>query len=621
MRICGKSKRWKGGKKLISGMLGLCVALTIFGGIPAAATEQMESAPQQNTAAPAAEESDLFLSYPSEAMFDSLWVGDTVVFASHRYNIESGAPYPGSLYPGNEIEVLSGTGVEIVEGVEVGAAEPFMGIKFTEPGTAEIKVAVADLNTGESGERNFTFTVSERPADKPVKVIANAPAVTSQKVGEIVNLTNAKGVRFENLNYGEVPANARSLSGGLDIDMGSVSLLKTGGSGGADYPLVGDDRSYGDSPFAGLVYEDLRGFWTDGQTPVQTADNPLGVYYHAGSPGTITVQPVYASEKIGGPICTITVEEPVITANAPASVKAGTSIQLNTELTNTALENLKVQDFENGVYYYDGSYGSDERCLMAYKPSVTVIEGQDCVKQSGQDYSNTLSSSETLTFQKAGTVKLKVTYRQILYSDYFDGIIFTGERYHPEKTFTIQVTDDSVPEPPADSSETPPADGGEEQTITVADGQTGVKLTAQEGILPEDVVLVVQSSDYVLPDAAGKFAAFDLSLEKDGVKIQPNGKVQVSIPIPEGYDKTRLAVYYIGENGEKTELPSVVKDDAILFETDHFSLYVVAEKEAAVPPKTGDGSGNYILLAMILAVGSGIAMRRLQTRKRFAEGK
>lgn len=300
----------------------------------------------------------------------------------------------------------------------------------------------------------------------------------------------------------------------------------------------------------------------------------------------------------------------------PASVKAGTSIQLNTELTNTALENLKVQDFENGVYD-----PSDERCLMAYKPSVTVIEGQDCVKQSGQDYSNTLSSSETLTFQKAGTVKLKVTYRQILWTDYIDGMIFTGEHYHPEKTFTIQVTDDSVSEPPVDSSETPPADGGQEQTITVADGQTGVKLTAQQGILPENVVLVVQPSDYVLPDAAGKFAAFDLSLEKDGVKIQPNGKVQVSIPIPEGYDKTRLAVYYIGENGEKTERPSVVKDDAILFETDHFSLYVVAEKEAAVPPKTGDGSGNYILLAMILAAGSGIAMRRLQTRKKFAEGK
>ena len=244
------------------------------------------------------------------------------------------------------------------------------------------------------------------------------------------------------------------------------------------------------------------------------------------------------------------------------------------------------------------------------------------VLQSGQDYSNTLSSSETLTFKKAGTVKLKVTYQQILLSDYNSGVIFTGERYHPEKTFTIQVTDDSVSEPPSDSSENSPADGGEEQTMTVADEQTGVKLTAQEGILPENVVLVVQPSDYVLPDAAGKFTAFDLSLEKDGVKkIQPNGKVQVSIPIPEGYDKTRLAVYYIGENGEKIELPSAVQDDAILFETDHFSLYVVAEKEAAVPPKTGDGSGNYILLAMILAVGSDIAMRRLQIRKKFAEGK
>lgn len=167
-----------------------------------------------------------------------------------------------------------------------------------------------------------------------------------------------------------------------------------------------------------------------------------------------------------------------------------------------------------------------------------MIEGQDCVKQSGQDYSNTLSSSETLTFKKAGTVKLKVTYQQILLSDYNSGVIFTGERYHPEKTFTIQVTDDSVSEPPSDSSENSPADGGEEQTMTVADEQTGVKLTAQEGILPENVVLVVQPSDYVLPDAAGKFTAFDLSLEKDGVKkIQPNGKVQVPSPFQKDMTK------------------------------------------------------------------------------------
>ena len=532
-----------------------------------------------------------------------------MVFNLHQYK-------PRNLIPGNSLEVLSGSGIEIVKDAYIGAGVYFMGLKFTEPGKSEVKVAVSDPRIGESGEKNFTFTVSERPADKPVKVIANPPAVISQKVGEIINLTNAENVRFENLNYGPEPALSHLLSGGLDIDLGNVLAVAMVGKGGGGFDYVGNERSY-DQVGRG----DLSEFWTLGSLE-PTMIGKLGGVPHAATPGVITVQPVYASEKIGDPICTITVEEPVITANAPASVKAGTSIQLNTELTNTALENLKVQDFENGVYGNNDNCGFDERGLMAYKPSVTVIEGQDCVKQSGQDYSNTLSSSETLTFKKAGTVKLKVTYQQILLSDYNSGVIFTGERYHPEKTFTIQVTDDSVSEPPSDSSENSPADGGEEQTMTVADEQTGVKLTAQEGILPENVVLVVQPSDYVLPDAAGKFTAFDLSLEKDGVKkIQPNGKVQVSIPIPEGYDKTRLAVYYIGENGEKIELPSAVQDDAILFETDHFSLYVVAEKEAAVPPKTGDGSGNYILLAMILAVGSDIAMRRLQIRKKFAEGK
>ena len=85
-----------------------------------------------------------------------------------------------------------------------------------------------------------------------------------------------------------------------------------------------------------------------------------------------------------------------------------------------------------------------------------------------------------------------------------------------------------------------------------------------------------------MTEIADRFSVFDFALESGGVRVQPNGKVTVSIPIPEGYDRSRLAIYYMDENGVKTELPCAVDGDSVTFETDHFSTYVVAEKSAAV---------------------------------------
>lgn len=207
-----------------------------------------------------------------------------MVFNLHQYK-------PRNLIPGNSLEVLSGSGMEIVKDAYIGAGVYFMGLKFTEPGKSEVKVAVSDPRIGESGEKNFTFTVSERPADKPVKVIANPPAVISQKVGEIINLTNAENVRFENLNYGPEPALSHLLSGGLDIDLGNVLAVAMVGKGGGGFDYVGNERSY-DQVGRG----DLSEFWTLGSLE-PTMIGKLGGVPHAATPGVITVQPVYASEK------------------------------------------------------------------------------------------------------------------------------------------------------------------------------------------------------------------------------------------------------------------------------------------------------------------------------------
>lgn len=347
--------------------------------------------------------------------------------------------------------------------------------------------------------------------------------------------------------------------------------------------------------------------------------------------------------KLVGPVQTlekskfkVTIEEPIITTNAPSSVKIGSTIQLTTALTNHHIKNKKVADYAEALahdqdpnFHIPDDDWTNKDKYFAYQPSVTVIEGKDLVRQSNQDYSNTLSTSETLTFTGAGTVKLKVVYHQIntdgnlvlkgniYYYNQPEKNIYEDHRYHPEKIITINVTDPNAkPSSPSGGGTTVPGkdsaspSGGstqpgaaegmtqtpdipkvDDQPVIVVSEETGIRVGAQQGVLPDGTELsaspVTQGEMFdrvgsLMTEIADRFSVFDLALESGGVRVQPNGKVTVSIPIPEGYERGRLAIYYIDENGVKTELPCAVDGDTITFETDHFSTYVVAEKSTEI---------------------------------------
>lgn len=395
------SRRKSGWKKLLSGILCLCVLLSLWAGTPVTAQTEQE---------------DLFRSYPSNSCFDSLWVGDIVVFPGQGYY----DAYNGQdLAPGNGYTVLSGNGVEILD-VEWGPGKYYKSLKFTQPGTAEVLVAVADPDTGASAERPFSFTVS--PRQEEVTVTHNFPASITLKIGDDTAELLDYDVSMQNLNYGPAPKQARVPNGGgIDIS-GTGGLMDFSGMGGGSWRFVNDQRTEENAGHLDLIYT-------------------FASYTYACRPGTLTLQPVYQSQKIGDPICTITVEEPEITTNAPAAVWAGDTLSLETALTNTALTNLKVSEYteniaENGFYW-------GEENLVAYQPSVTILEGQDCVVQSDQDYTNTLTTSETLAFQKPGTVKLKVTYAQIDVEDDYNQEYFDERAYNPETILTIRVQDPS----------------------------------------------------------------------------------------------------------------------------------------------------------------------------------
>ena len=150
--------------------------------------------------------------------------------------------------------------------------------------------------------------------------------------------------------------------------------------------------------------------------------------YYKITPAISATNPPFGQWEIGNPIY-LKIEEPIITHTAPTDVLVGETIQFDTALTNVNLKNHKVSEYENiepttcwtkeewqedgSVVYRSHVHSFGELNAIAYKPTVEVISGFDMVERNNMDYSNTLSSSESIKFTKEGTVVLKINYNQI----------------------------------------------------------------------------------------------------------------------------------------------------------------------------------------------------------------
>lgn len=69
-----------------------------------------------------------------------------------------------------------------------------------------------------------------------------------------------------------------------------------------------------------------------------------------------------------------------------------------------------------------------------------------------------------------------------------------------------------------------------------------------------------------------KMTVIDISVESDGVKVQPDGKVKVSVPAPiEGVEE--YIVFHIKSENIVERLDCEFKDGNVIFETDSFSPF------------------------------------------------
>ena len=137
---------------------------------------------------------------------------------------------------------------------------------------------------------------------------------------------------------------------------------------------------------------------------------------------------------------------------------------------------------------------------------------------------------------------------------------------------------------------TPPA----EEKVRISNGVT---VTSETPLDPDYVLhtYVINQNDDLMTDAvptidplADNYNMYDITLYKSSQAVQPNAKIKVMIPIPAGYDKSRIAVYWYKEDGTLEKMNATVNGSYAIFETDHLSYYVLVEEHVHTYGEDGE---------------------------------
>lgn len=140
------------------------------------------------------------------------------------------------------------------------------------------------------------------------------------------------------------------------------------------------------------------------------------------------------------------------------------------------------------------------------------------------------------------------------------------------------------PDPDNPDPDNPDPDDPDKDT-TLTDNKTGVSVS---GAIPKGAELLVTIDT---ENSTASRLYFDISLVKDGQKCQPEGKVTVKIPVPEEMRDIAetLKVYHFADE-KYTNMNARLEDGCLVFETDHFSVYVVTADVIEEDDNNGDNT-------------------------------
>ena len=115
----------------------------------------------------------------------------------------------------------------------------------------------------------------------------------------------------------------------------------------------------------------------------------------------------------------------------------------------------------------------------------------------------------------------------------------------------------------------------------------GGGFTEGSALVSKEIVATTEEAEEVLSAIAdqnynkdGSVYIFDIYVTQDGKEVQPDGKVKVSIPVPDVEVDNYLVFHVKSDNSVESLVPTVA-DGKISFETSSFSYFVIAEAAPA----------------------------------------
>ncbi len=128
----------------------------------------------------------------------------------------------------------------------------------------------------------------------------------------------------------------------------------------------------------------------------------------------------------------------------------------------------------------------------------------------------------------------------------------------------------------------------DDDTKTYARQNFRFAATADSNVIGDDNKLsvnrVVGGDEYnnarrIVKNRSSKSVVFDIDiLDENGQAVQPAGLVSITADIPDGFDKDKISVYRMSDDGKTCyKMESTVNGDKVLFDTDHFSIFVIAQ--------------------------------------------
>ena len=118
--------------------------------------------------------------------------------------------------------------------------------------------------------------------------------------------------------------------------------------------------------------------------------------------------------------------------------------------------------------------------------------------------------------------------------------------------------------------------------IIFSDKSTGINVS---GVMQEDTVLNVAKLENTFENSV---ATYDITLQKDGAVIQPDGTITVQIPS----NAENCKVMWLKDDGTAEDMNAKYTDGCYVFTTDHLSVYALVQDKTIL---TGDANQDGII--------------------------